>query len=401
MPFRPPVVCGASGGAVHIVVPAHLNAGPAAATDPQFHAKATGEDVCRAFVASGWECGAFASVSRPAEGRALGHGDRSVSLWTCEAGVYAAVITSGRGCVTHTWDLLKVWVACYGRVQRHRAQVHPHHRFRHFPRELVQEREKVQAALDSLECLHQEQVATGYDAEARQQAEERLRECQKELEGANSDPRTTKEEAQEWERKASSHERALAIGAAARDRLRAAAAASDRREERLLELLTAFCNRFFTRNTAAIARRANEIIAQAVASDSIGSILGAEIGHGGELTYRDASHARQLVGRLSGGGKATVTIAPGSLLMLVNPCHGPRRRRLSIAHEFDHLILGHRPVMIDRYDGPLTHGRDSDTDEYAAHAYATGIAAPVPTTRPDPGGGCVGRRDCRAPRDQR
>ncbi len=72
----------------------------------------------------------------------------------------------------------------------------------------------------------------------------------------------------------------------------------------------------------------------------------------------------------------TVAIAPGSLLMLVNPCHGPRRRRFNIAHEFGHLVLGHRPVMVDRCDGPLVHGRYSDADEHAAYAYA--LALPLP-----------------------
>lgn len=72
----------------------------------------------------------------------------------------------------------------------------------------------------------------------------------------------------------------------------------------------------------------------------------------------------------------TISVAADSLIVLVNPCHAPRRRQFSIAHEFGHLVLGHRPVIVDRCDGPLAHGRYSDADEQAAYGYALALLLP-------------------------
>ena len=39
-------------------------------------------------------------------------------------------------------------------------------------------------------------------------------------------------------------------------------------------------------------------------------------------------------------------VRDGNHLMLVNPAHSRTRRTLTIAHEFGHLALGHRPILI-------------------------------------------------------
>jgi hypothetical protein len=79
---------------------------------------------------------------------------------------------------------------------------------------------------------------------------------------------------------------------------------------------------------------------------------------------------------LDGWSSLTFAIRPHEQWILVNPCHSPRRRALSIAHEFGHLVLGHSAVTIDRLDGALAHSRYSDAQEHEAYAY--GLAFLIP-----------------------
>jgi hypothetical protein len=42
-----------------------------------------------------------------------------------------------------------------------------------------------------------------------------------------------------------------------------------------------------------------------------------------------------------------IQVRDGDHLMLVNPAHSRTRRTLTIAHEFGHLALGHRPILVE------------------------------------------------------
>src|SRR5207244_8983793 len=66
----------------------------------------------------------------------------------------------------------------------------------------------------------------------------------------------------------------------------------------------------------------------------------------------------------------------GKHVMLVNACHGPRRRSLDIAHEFGHLVRGHAPVSLDRIDGVFEHPQYSEHQENEAYGYGLALLVP-------------------------
>jgi Zn-dependent peptidase ImmA (M78 family) len=61
--------------------------------------------------------------------------------------------------------------------------------------------------------------------------------------------------------------------------------------------------------------------------------------------------------------------------MLVNPAHSRTRRTLTIAHEFGHLALGHRPIII-KNDAGMQENRYSDDQERDATAYGASLLLP-------------------------
>jgi Zn-dependent peptidase ImmA (M78 family) len=97
-------------------------------------------------------------------------------------------------------------------------------------------------------------------------------------------------------------------------------------------------------------------------------------------TYEDwAEHCRgNLNGAfagLDGWSGLLLQVRDGDHLMLVNPAHSRTRRTLTIAHEFGHLALGHRPVII-AHDIGMRENRYSDKQEYEATAYGASLLLP-------------------------
>jgi IrrE N-terminal-like domain len=71
-----------------------------------------------------------------------------------------------------------------------------------------------------------------------------------------------------------------------------------------------------------------------------------------------------------------IQVRDGNHLMLVNPAHSHTRRTLTIAHEFGHLTLGHRPVIIES-DVGMRENRYSDEQEREATAYGEPSSCPM------------------------
>ena len=61
--------------------------------------------------------------------------------------------------------------------------------------------------------------------------------------------------------------------------------------------------------------------------------------------------------------------------MLVNPAHSHTRRTLTIAHEFGHLALGHRPILVEN-DVGMRENRYSDMQEREVTAYGAALLLP-------------------------
>ena len=168
--------------------------------------------------------------------------------------------------------------------------------------ELEAEQERARRAAEELERLRAEQIATGYEAEAHDRAKASLQAAEDELERRKEALRDAEGQLERRKGQERAAREVVRRGAETCDKLKEAA--SDYlREEQLLGLLDGFRGRFFAANTAEIARRASQLIAQAVTD---GSILGVAFERSGDLYYLDASHARQPVSRLSGGEKALV-----------------------------------------------------------------------------------------------
>ena len=70
-----------------------------------------------------------------------------------------------------------------------------------------------------------------------------------------------------------------------------------------------------------------------------------------------------------------IQVRDGDHLMLVNPAHSRTRRTLTIAHEFGHLALGHRPIIIEN-DVGMRENRYSDAQEHEATAYGASLLLP-------------------------
>jgi len=70
-----------------------------------------------------------------------------------------------------------------------------------------------------------------------------------------------------------------------------------------------------------------------------------------------------------------IQVRDGDHLMLVNPAHSRTRRTLTIAHEFGHLALGHRPIIIEN-DVGMRENRYSDDQEREATAYGASLLLP-------------------------
>ena len=78
---------------------------------------------------------------------------------------------------------------------------------------------------------------------------------------------------------------------------------------------------------------------------------------------------------LDGWSGLLIQVRDGDHLMLVNPAHSYTRRTMTIAHEFGHLALGHRPVII-KHDIGMHKSRYSDEQEREATAYGASLLLP-------------------------
>jgi hypothetical protein len=78
---------------------------------------------------------------------------------------------------------------------------------------------------------------------------------------------------------------------------------------------------------------------------------------------------------LDGWSGLLLQVRDGEHLMLVNPAHSSTRRTLTIAHEFGHLALGHRPITIEN-DGGMRETRYSDDQEREATEYGAALLLP-------------------------
>lgn len=64
----------------------------------------------------------------------------------------------------------------------------------------------------------------------------------------------------------------------------------------------------------------------------------------------------------------------GEHLIMINPQHSLPRRTFTIAHEFGHLVFGHRSIPIATDGMPQT--RYSDEQELEAHSYSLAVLLP-------------------------
>jgi hypothetical protein len=79
---------------------------------------------------------------------------------------------------------------------------------------------------------------------------------------------------------------------------------------------------------------------------------------------------------LDGWSGFTVSRTQWEHVILVNPCHAQVRRTLTIAHEFGHLVHGHRPLYVSHLGGCLEETRFSDAQELEANSYALALLLP-------------------------
>lgn len=70
----------------------------------------------------------------------------------------------------------------------------------------------------------------------------------------------------------------------------------------------------------------------------------------------------------------TVQVDNGEHLIMINPFHSLTRRNFTIAHEFGHLVLNHRPIFLSNSEE--LYPRYSDAQEFQAHHYALAILLP-------------------------
>lgn len=81
--------------------------------------------------------------------------------------------------------------------------------------------------------------------------------------------------------------------------------------------------------------------------------------------------AGEFVERWSG---VTLHVTDGNHLILINPDHSLARRTFTIAHEFGHLVFGHRPIRIE--GGAMPEVRYIDEQEFEAYGYGLALLMP-------------------------
>ena len=64
----------------------------------------------------------------------------------------------------------------------------------------------------------------------------------------------------------------------------------------------------------------------------------------------------------------------GEHMIMINPEHSLSRRTFTIAHEFGHLVFGHRAIFVAAKGMPQS--RYSDEQELEAHSYGLAVLLP-------------------------
>lgn len=72
----------------------------------------------------------------------------------------------------------------------------------------------------------------------------------------------------------------------------------------------------------------------------------------------------------------TVSRTQSDHVIFVNATHTVTRRTLTIAHEFGHLVHGHRPIYVPHTNGCIKETRFSDSQETEATSYALALLLP-------------------------
>ncbi len=88
-----------------------------------------------------------------------------------------------------------------------------------------------------------------------------------------------------------------------------------------------------------------------------------------------AHYGRSLQGEFEDRWSGTTfCIKNGDHIIMINPEHSLSRRTFTIAHEFGHLVFGHRAIMIATEGMPRF--RYSDEQELEAHSYGLAVLLP-------------------------
>lgn len=91
---------------------------------------------------------------------------------------------------------------------------------------------------------------------------------------------------------------------------------------------------------------------------------------------RDSAEVEALCAGLEQFSSAAIRVPGEEWLILVNPSHRRRRATLDIAHEFGHLVRGHRPLSVGLFDAALTVPYYSRKQEDEAYGYALALLLP-------------------------
>jgi len=88
-----------------------------------------------------------------------------------------------------------------------------------------------------------------------------------------------------------------------------------------------------------------------------------------------AHYGRSLQGEFEDRWSGTTfCIKNGDHIIMINPEHSLSRRTFTIAHEFGHLVFGHRAIIIATEGMPRS--RYSDEQELEAHSYGLAVLLP-------------------------
>lgn len=95
----------------------------------------------------------------------------------------------------------------------------------------------------------------------------------------------------------------------------------------------------------------------------------------------DAGEVAELCGGLDQFSSAAIRVPGCEWLILVNPAHRRHRATLDIAHEFGHLVRGHRPLSVSEFGADMVFPYYSQKQEDEAYGYALALLLPYAPLR--------------------